>query len=260
MLSHHVMGWLALAVLWVNVALIVAEALRRRGERTRLLEELQRALEAGHLVRGEVRAGSGPSGEFASVTIEQLGRAMTVPGPRRILFSDRDRRSTFWGGVAAIEGNEVRLSAAPGWRLWLSPAASSPRGCAFDEAWPLASTFAGFASRIERQVRVGEAVWLWLDRSPVDGVAEVRLVAAEDPIALVRRSQRPLEALVLVALFGLAVVTRLALQPPAFGPVSTAGAALGLAFFLTIQPLGTLARDRARLPDQALVGGVWQGG
>ncbi len=51
---------------------------------------------------------------------------------------------------------------------------------------------------------------------------------------------------VLAIVGGAAACTALALRPPVFGAVSTAGGVAGLAFFLLVQPLGTALRDHAR--------------
>ena len=48
------------------------------------------------------------------------------------------------------------------------------------------------------------------------------------------------------------------LHPPVFGLVSTIGAALGLAFFLLVQPAGTALRDAVKLPSAPITRGTWK--
>ncbi|HZO12649.1 MAG TPA: hypothetical protein VFB62_05315, partial [Polyangiaceae bacterium] len=51
--------------------------------------------------------------------------------------------------------------------------------------------------------------------------------------------------------------TYLALYPPIFGTVSIVGGALGLVFFLLVQPAGTAIRDAVRVPSVAQLRGSW---
>ena len=85
MLTLPWMGLFALAAFWVNVLLIAmaawksAQALRLRAQ------DLARP---DALLVGKVERGKGDAGVFARRTTEQVGRALTVQGPQRILFVD----------------------------------------------------------------------------------------------------------------------------------------------------------------------------
>ncbi len=258
-LSLETMGALALAALWLNTLLIVADAAKRHAALGRLGADLADAAAKGRLVRATITGGQGPNGAFATHTVEQIGRAITVAGPPRILFTDRASSGAIHGGRARTGEREVLVSPAPEALVWCS--SHEPRGdvAAFDAAWPRASTFKGFSTTIAHNVRPSEEVWLWLDRAASD-VEEVRarLVSREDPARVVRAARLPLRGLVVVALLGVSSATVLALWPPVFGLVSTLGGAAGLGFFLAIQPLGIAARDKALLPDRRRVGGLWQ--
>ncbi|XXT24838.1 hypothetical protein WME94_25220 [Sorangium sp. So ce429] len=83
------------------------------------------------------------------------------------------------------------------------------------------------------------------------------LVSSVDPRAFCR-SRIALLALGVAGILGALVgCSALALSRPRFGPASTAGAALCLAFFLLVQPLGTALRDAARTPSAAPARGRW---
>ncbi|MBX7195299.1 MAG: hypothetical protein K1X94_24805 [Sandaracinaceae bacterium] len=256
MLSPELMGALALGVLWVNTLLIAADALRRRARLGARLAELRDARARGTLVRGRVTRGAGEGDAFATRTVEQVGRAMTVSGPQRILFTDRATRGQLHGGRVSLGDREIDVLGTDATEVWCEAPAERGDKTAFDAAWQNASTFKGFSTTLARSVRAGEELWLWLAG---DGdVREARLVSSEDPALVVARARRPLALLALGAVAGAAAVTTVALWPPVFGAISTVGGALALVFFLGIQPLGTAARDKALLPDRQKVGGLWQ--
>ncbi len=255
------MGLVALAALWVNMCLVAADAWRRRSRLGAQLAELRASRLAGSLVRATIVDGAGEKGVFATSVVEQLGRAMTVPGPRRILFTDRARRSHVAGGTA--RAGELTISVQPAsvsevWSARESILGSGEDVAAFDRAWEPASTFKGFSRTLEHRLGPGDEVWLWLEAPPERGRASARLVAGEDPELSLARARGPLSAVIVVSLGGLALVTSLALWPPALGHISMLGAVGGLALFLGAPPLGTAARDRALLPSQQRVGGTWQ--
>jgi hypothetical protein len=252
------MGALALGVLWVNTLLIALDAWRRRAALSRRLAALRASRASGALVEAEILEGRGPGGAFAERSVRQVGRALTVEGPPRILFTDASASGEVFGGRAKVGGEELEIVPAAEVELWCSPSPEA-RGdlSEFEAAWSRASTFKGFSTVLSRTAGKGARVWLWLEPS-AGATRSVRLVSTDDPTLVVGRARRPLAVLVLVALAGAAAVTALAAWPPVFGLVSTLGGALALVFFLAIQPLGTAARDRARLPSEGHVGGVWQ--
>jgi hypothetical protein len=253
-LTLPTMGLLALGVLWVNTLLIASDAWRRRAALSARLAALREARARGALVQAEIVNGKGDGGAFARRRVRQVGRAMTVPGPQRILFTDAGSEGAVLGGEVRVGERALSVEAAAGAELWCLPAGERGGVAAFDEAWPRASTFKGVSSELVCSLGVGDRAWLWIEEEG----ARVRLVASEDPEVVVGRARLPLVGIVVAALGGAALVTVLALWPPAFGAISTLGGVLGLVFFLAIQPLGTAARDRARLPFEQRVGGLWQ--
>ncbi|GAB4200526.1 MAG: hypothetical protein OHK0013_11640 [Sandaracinaceae bacterium] len=255
MLSLPTMGVLALGVLWLNTLLIAADAWRRRAALSRRLETLRAARSQGALVLADVTEGKGEGGAFATRRVRQVGRAMTVPGPQRILFTDASSEGAVHGGRARVGDRTVEVGPSPAAELWCMPRDERGGAEAFDQAWPRASTFKGVPTELVCTVGPGDRVWLWIEGEGEQ--VRVRLVASEDPVEVVTRARRPLLGVASAAVVGATLVTGLALWPPAFGPISTLGGALGLAFFLGIQPLGTAARDRARLPPERHVGGLW---
>jgi hypothetical protein len=84
------------------------------------------------------------------------------------------------------------------------------------------------------------------------------VVSSVDPIAFCASRVRIIAGFVLASALVLAAVTALAVWPPHFGLVSTIGGALGLAYFLAIQPLGTAIRDAVKTPARRLVGATWR--
>lgn len=259
MLTSSTMGLVALAALWVNMCLVAADAWRRRARLSALLGELRASRRVGAVVRASITEGDGADGAFAVSEIDQLGRAMTVSGPRRILFTDRARRAEVRGGRVRLGDSGLAVVPAPSAEVWCC-ADERPRGdaAAFDRAWEPASTFKGFPTTLAERVAPGDEVWLWLDGPPGEGRESVRVVAREDPEQTLVQARRPLTGVILLALAGLVCVTTLALWPPPLGLVSMLGAALGVTMFLGLPPLGAAARDRALLPSQRKVGGLWQ--
>lgn len=252
------MGALALGVLWVNVLLIAAAALKHRSELGRRLSVLRAERAAGRFVEGEVTATEGERG-FAERRTTQVGRAMTVAGPDRILFTDKRTSGSVGGGtVRDAGGSTVRVAAVDGCDLWVGhevPAAREP-SLRFEDAWQSASTSRGVELDVVQRVGAGARVWLAGERE--GELLRPTLVATACPFSSLARGRRVLGAAALGALLGGACVTALVLWPPLFGTVSTVGGALGLAFFLLVQPAAVAARNAARTPDRQPVGGVWQ--
>lgn len=251
MLEPWLMGALALGILWVNVLLIAAAALMQRAALGRKLDELVEAKAAGGWVVGEVE-----SDVLAERRTAQVGRAMTTPGPDRILFTDKATVANVLGG-AVREGSAARSILAAPADVW-APDVPAERAVAlsFDEAWKSASTGRGVELDVVQRVGKGARVWIAGER---EGTAlRPRLVATAPPDGELARGRGLLLLTALGTLAGGAVVTAIALVPPLFGTVSTIGAALGLAFFLLVQPAGVVARNAARTPDRQPVGGIWQ--
>ncbi len=249
MLALPWMGLFALAAFWVNV-LLIAMAAWKSAQALRL-----RAREFARpdaLVMGKVEQGHGESEAFARRTTEQVGRALTIQGPQRILFVDAKDTQEVFGGTVRVNGNAREITAKPNAAYWSAASRSVRVETDFDAAWTDASTSRGVRSTCVDTLRPGEDVWLLLDAS-----GSASLVASMDPRAEIARGLRTLGLLVLLTVVGAGIVTALMLVPPVFGPTSTLGGVLALAFFLAIQPIAVELQDRARLPNERLVGGLW---
>jgi hypothetical protein len=265
MSTQEIMAVVALGVLWLNSGLVLAVASKQLGNVLRLKRMLAVAREKGELVHGTaVRK----SGAFAVRRIEMIGRAITTRGPERILFTDGPQSFEIAGGKLKTDAGEVAVAAAKGEQaeLWTDQAreADSVRcgsGREFDAAYEAASTFKGFAHEVSIEARGGDHVWVFGTRRG-DRI-EPRpngplLVSTLDPIAYLNGRALLIAGFVAVALVLLAAITALAVVPPPFGLISTIGAALGLAYFLAIQPLGTALRDAVKTPARKLVGALWE--
>lgn len=265
MLTREIMGLLALGILWVNSALVFAVALKQLGNVRALRKRLVSARAEGALVTGIARA----DGErFAVRRITQLGRAITTRGPDRILFTDGPQAFEVLGGSVETEGEAIRVAPAhgPEAEVWLGPArtlegTACEDGGTFERAWAEATTFKGFAQDVELEVRSGDRVWV-LGAREGDAIAPAGdaplVVSMIDPVAFAASRARVLTLFLILGITALVGVTAVALTPPRFGLLSTLGGALGLAYFLAIQPLGTAVRDAVKTPARALVGALWR--
>jgi hypothetical protein len=249
-LPYEWLGALALGILWVNAFLIAAAAMKQRGE----LGGVRAQLAKGSLVAGTVEEGRGEGGVLAVRRVEQIGRAMTVPGPDRILFTDRAASAESLGGkVRTDAGETIDVDARrEGVEVWIDDGAPARRdGPAFEVAWSRASTNKGLVANVEQTIVEGARVWIHRGGT-------VLRIASMDPIALCDRKRSLLLSFALADLALCAGVTALACWPPVFGVASTIGGVLAVAYFLGVQPLGTAVRDAAKLPPLRPVGGIWQ--
>lgn len=276
MLTREIMGALALAILWVNTLLIAAAALKQANEQRRRLRALRPLApgEEGHgLVAGRVERGDGPDGALARYEIDQLGRAgVEDHGRRTIHFSDRTFASSVSGGVVTAGDARIAVPAGEG-EVWparadvLAAAGCDDRG-RFDRAFEEARKARGHARTVRVDVRTGSSVWIagHVQRGPDDRSGwQITpsdragfLVSAIDPRAWLRTRGLLALGFALAEVAAAAAVTALVLVPPIFdGWPSKVGGALGLAFFLGVQPLGNAVRDAVRAPGRAFVRGRW---
>jgi hypothetical protein len=244
------MGAIALGVLWVNALLVAAAAVKQVGAL------LARRRGLGDLVRGRVIAGDGPGGAFATHRVEQVGRAGV--DAESILFHDRSAGGEIYGGALEVLGVERRVRAVEGAEVWLTREAIGRAGACpsrkdFDAAYATASKAKGFARTLDATIGAGAEVFF--AERPEGGPA---LVAIEDPRPLLLRRAILGAAFIVAELAAAAACTVIALQPPVFGAVSTVGGALGLVFFLTVQPAGTAARDAMLVPSRVPARGRWR--
>jgi hypothetical protein len=260
------MGALALGVLWVGTALVLLASTKSVGRWLTLWRKVRPARDGTSgvgLIAVRVREGSGPLARHAVI---QTGRWAAVGDdePRAILFHDRAYRSELFGGsVEAIDGGRIVEIAAGEAEVWApgKPQQIDP-DLPFEQAYARSKHVRGFPREIRTEIGAGSTAWLWGDlgndgerwslRAPQD---EPLIVSTVDPRALIAGKLR-VGLLVMLVLFAVGVgATALAVWPPAFGGRSIAGAVLCLAFFLTMQPIGTWLRDYLRSPALAIVRG-----
>ena len=122
-LPYEWLGLLALAILWVNVLLVAGAALAQRRRLGEIRASWLAARARGELVEGVVERGDGPDGALAIRRIEQSGRAMTVGGPDRILFTDRRAQSASLGGAVRSGDRVIEVAAQDGAEIWIDDAA-----------------------------------------------------------------------------------------------------------------------------------------
>nr|AYM54112.1 hypothetical protein [Chondromyces catenulatus] len=272
-LSHETMGAIALAILWVNTLLIVAAAYKELAALGAFATRL-RLLTPGEvgpgLVEGRVTRGAGEGGAIAALRVEQVGRLMRGSAPV-IAFDDRPSVSEVRGGAVTTAEGAVEIEAAAGARVevWIARerligAAACVSVDAFDAAMTEARKARGHVRSVVATLDEGGMVYVFgaLRRNGgtrVLGPAEdgTLLVSAIDPRAFCAQNQARCALFILLALASAAGCTALALSEPRFGLLSTLGGALGLAFFLLIQPAGTMLRDAVRTPARAALRGRW---
>lgn len=243
-LPYEWLGVLTLGVLVVNTSLIVFVAWKRR----HFLGEVRRRWAKRE--QATVQHGLGPGGILAQRRISQLGRALTVRGPDRIVFTDASTESECFGGaISRGASGALTLEATRDVELWLAEA-TPERDHSFDDAWARASTNKGFATLVDIDIEPGTQVWVCHEQGTL-------CIATFDPLEYCDRMRRVLALFCVGSVLCLVLVTALACSPPVFGPLSTLGAALGVAFFLAIQPLGVAVRDYTLLPPMREVGGTW---
>jgi hypothetical protein len=232
------MGALALAILWVNTLLIAAAALKSAAALARLGRGF------GSVALGKVVRGDGPAGALAALEIEQVGRLGADANPV-IAFHDRSHTCRVFGGRVALEGGaEIDLASSDDAEVWIDPqsladAASCPSEAAFDAASLDARKARGFSRTVTAPLLDGARVFV-----------ATGLVSTLDPRTWIARRAALAYAFVLGEILVAGACTAASIHEPHFGLVSTAGAAAAFAFFLLVQPLGTLVRDALRPPSQ----------
>lgn len=239
-LVHLAMGILCLGILWLNTLLIAAAALKQRAALGERLAALQP-------VEGEIVRGDGPEGALATQILHQVGRAITTAGPERLLLTQARREVVRHGGLVKTAAGERALPADSRFELWLEDEGARDE-TDFARAFAAASTQKGLATATRAHLGAGRKVWL--DRDV--------LVSALEPRAEIVRRRTGLLAFALASVLLCAGVTAIALVPPVFGTISTIGGALGLLFFVLVQPAGVRVRNWARLPHERLHTSIWQ--
>ncbi len=272
MLSKEIMGLLALGILWVNTLLIAAAAwqeisrLRALGRRLLPLSGEGTGLVAGRVVRG-----NGPGAAIATHRVDQVGRAgAEQKGRRTIVFHDRSHSGEIYGGSVDVQGlGELEIAASEQADVWLSSearanSAACPSDASFDSAFAEARKARGHSRAVTTAITEGSEVFVY-GRVTSDGESRALTAGGDAPILIAAFDPRPwISRKVALALFFIVVeialagvISWIALRPPVFGTISTIGGALGLAFFLLVQPAGTWLRDELRPPSRAFVRGRW---
>jgi hypothetical protein len=246
-MSTHWLAALALGALWVNASLIAADAWKR----SRWIRRFRRYPRPSGAGRGTARVtwteGQGPDRRVAEQVVQQRGRLMA--DERRVLWHDRRVESHIHGGRAEWSDGPVTLPPTDQGELWITPASPGPA------AVDVARRSKGALRDLSSVVSAGEESWLsgtWTrsgDGWTVEPEAEGPVIlSAEDPNRWASRSERILQSFAGAVMLAVAFVTVLCLWPPIYGTVSTAGAMMGLAFFLLVQPAGTWVRGRTVEP------------
>jgi hypothetical protein len=243
------MGILALGILWVNTLLIAAAALK---ERAKLVARL---VSLGTVSRGKILRGDGPGDVLAAFEVVQRGR-LAAADPPSILFSQRALRYTVSGGCLALEdGSEVGIHPSENGEVWVDDAtfraaASCPSDIAFERAAIDARKADGFVRTVVVELTSGRDVFVARREAG-------SLVATMDPRVWLARRMRLAHGFVVAEIVVAGACTATALHSPRFGTVSTLGGAASLAFFLLVQPLGTLVRDALCPPSRARRRTTW---
>lgn len=272
MLTREIMGALALAILWVNTLLVALAAWKQASEKLRLHRDL-RPLAPGAKGTGlfAARVDAADEGRtIARYRLEQIGRAGAEAGGRRTIhFGDRVFRGESLGGEVIAGNMRVRIPKGEA-SVWVAredviAAAACPDQARFDEVFEQARKARGHVREVTVAIEAGSPVWIGGEVHDEGGELSVRaapgtglLVSAVEPRAWLRRAAALAIVFSIVEIAIAAGVTFLVLRAPIFdGWTSRIGGALGLGFFLAVQPIGTAVRDALRDPSLAFVRGRW---
>lgn len=261
MLTRETMGALALAILWVNTLLVAAAAWKEIAK----LSAKRRAL--GEVLHGKVVRGDGEGASIAELAVEQVGRMGGSAERPSIVFFDKTFASVSRGGTIAIDGGAIEIAIERGTdvEVWLSKEEVERAGAcasqrAFDDALVHARKAKGWSRTLAAKLCAGSEVWFAGALEATSGRATAKdgaLISSFDPRGWIAGKIAMVGAFIAIEIALASLATALALHAPVFGPISTAGGALGLAFFLLVQPAGTAVRDAARFPSVRFARGAW---
>ncbi len=274
MLSHEIMGALALAILWVNTLLIVAAAYKDMDALAALARRLRQLGpdETGPgLVEGLCTEGRGEAGALAALRREQVGRKARGEEPA-IVFDDRPAESEVWGGALAATGGPIAIEApreGAQIEVWIAPeaaraAAACPSAEAFDAALPDARKARGFVRTVAATLGKGARIFVFGEVRRAAGGRTIGpaqdgtfIVSGIDPRSFCAQKQATCAVFIVLALAAAAGCTALALSEPRFGNLSKLGGLLGLLYFLLVQPAGVWLREAVQRPSRAALRGKW---
>lgn len=257
--SYFALGCVALFAVWVAALLCAlaslqsARALGRRAHALRGVSE------------GTVTRGAGPDGAFAEHRIVQVARALDG-APPAIAFSDKAYGGEVFGGEVEVGGVPARFAAMADLEVWPDRAkqlagARVDGDAEFDAFYKQARSAKGSPRDLVTRLVAGDRVYFLARPAPEateapEAAVELTFLSATRPHAFLARRRA---AHVLFAVAELAVcagLTVVALWPPHFGSVSTAGGVGLLAFFLLVQPVGVAVEEASREPSRALLRGT----
>lgn len=251
MLTKELMGLLCLAILWINTLLLIGAQVGPLRDLTSRLRRLARSLTQTRVVRGDA------DGALATHRVTQVGRKLAKQDA--ILFHDRSYHSDVHGGSVEHEGRVIEVPPADG-EVWISQserqrAAMCASSEAFDRALAPSRKAKGFVRDVTMSLCEGASVWLCSD---VDRAEAPLWLSDFDPRPWCRRRVALVLGYQLGVLALASGITYLALYPPLFGVVSTIGGVVGLLYFVLIQPVGVLVRERVLPQHQAHLRGEWK--
>jgi hypothetical protein len=277
-LSPELMGVLSLVVLWTATLLILAVAigdgrgLARRRAQLRLLDPQGIGAEPViGLLRGRAEAEG-----LAEHIREETGRSLPRAKVPTILLHPRQLISEIHGGRVDLGGGQaLEIAAVPSREaeVWRDDGAA-PDDADFEAALAEAKKSKGWRRKSVMRLGPGRELWILAEvRRRPDGVLEARptpdlsdparqprlLIAPFDPRGWLEKKGLFVWAVSAAILISAALVTAVALVPPAFGWVSTVGGVLGLAYFLGVQPIGVWLRDQVSSPARQVVHRQWRG-
>jgi hypothetical protein len=245
MLSLEHFGLLALAILWVSVLLIAADA----WSVLRDLRALARTVRS--VVRARVKQGEGEGGTLATLTFEQLGHALDGAAPA-IDVSHGAFETTVAGGILDVDGTTCDVERGAPLRVFFDDAAFEREGASapadFDSAFERAASPRGYSRPLALSVKEGDEVFF----------ADGAVLATFDPRSWVAKKSRLVALYIALHLVTAGLVTGVALAMPMDTLVAKLGGALSLAHFLGSAPLLRAVKEAARAPDEARRFWTWK--
>lgn len=290
MLTPELMGILALCVVWINTGLIIAASFQTwvslRNRKRAAMRELRWQPQREGLV--ELRVADNPELDTSFVfKAKQIGRIANKT-KNTIVFADSEFQSQCLGTRLSLPDKSARtigveVPETSDFELWLNEErvrqyADNYSHEGFAQALRAAQTGKGFERRLAIPFKPVQRFWLYArideaNAEPRQGTSQTSvesrwkvvqslyhplLVSEVDPIGWYQKKMRLNIGFMLFTFLSASGLSALALRSPAFGTVSTLGAALLLVYFLLIQPAGVWIADRSRTPNQAEIRGLWQ--